>query len=471
MNILKKLYSPEHIIPEGERLGDLPSTRSAYRDVLKLAWPAIFESLMLQLCGTIDTMMVGIIGTRAISAVGTSSAIRALIVAFYSSLSVACSTVIARRIGAGNQEEANETMRQAMVYTLIISLFVCIPGYILTPRLLNLCRTPDSILSDAIAYVRTWLFGVPVWGVTIPVSAAYCASGKPHLPMISTIIANLVNIFFNYALIGGNFGFPALGVRGAAAATMSCYVVQSGIFFFFILRKKNDIRLELKKKFRFDPDIFLSLKLIFPAQLLSAFVAFAAETIQTRVINSIGNGDSFAAYQIIITLYSVFISVASGFSVASGTLIGQSLGKKRPDISLLYTRLCIVLAILFSVLFVTVFAVFDEAIIGLYISDKVAGKATFDAALVMLHLLIITTPINVLHQVYWGTLQGAGDAKFLTFQTTFSLICRTTCFYLFCLWLGFGVVGTFIAILVDDTLRVTMSHIRFKRGEWKYIRL
>lgn len=471
MNILKKLYSPEHIIPESERLGDLPSARSAYRDVFKLAWPAILEAIMLHLCGMVDTMMVGVVGTRAISAIGTSGPVRTLIIAFYSALSIATSAVIARRVGEGNRQEASETMRQSLVYSLIISLLVCIPGYVFTPQLMKLCGAPESLMSDSVAYVRIWLIGVPIWGLSIPILSALRAAGRPHLAVISTIIANLVNVFFNYLLIGGHWGFPRMGVRGAAAATMFCYIVQTGICFIITLRKDSPVILDIKSKFKFDSDIFLSLKVIFPAQLFSGFVSFAASTIQTRIINSIGSDDSFAAYQIILTLYGIFVSVAGGFAGASGTLVGQSLGRKRPDISVLYTRLCIVFAIAFSIFFVIFFSVFDEFVIGLYVPDRVAGKATFDAALTMLYMLIVSTPINVLHQVYWGTLQGAGDSKFLTFQTFFSLIMRTTLFYVFCLPLGFGVIGTLLAILVDDTFRVTMSHIRFKKGDWKGIRL
>ena len=469
MNILKKLYSPEHIVPESERLGDLPSTRSACRDVFKMAWPAILEAIMLHLCGMVDTMMVGVVGTKAISAIGTSAPVRTLIIAFYTALSIANSAVVARRVGEGNREEASETMRQSLVYSLIISFLVCVPGYIFTPDLMRLCGTPESLMSDAVAYVRIWLIGVPIWGLSVPILSALRAAGRPHLAVVSTIIANLVNVLFNYFLIGGNCGFPAMGVRGAAAATMSCYVVQTGICLVMCLRKDSAVHLNLKKKFRFDPDIFYSLKIVFPAQLLSGFVSFAASTIQTRIINSIGNDDSFAAYQIIMTLYGIFVSVAGGFAGASGTLVGQSLGRKRSDISRIYVRLCILLALFFSIFFIVFFTVFDEFVIGLYVPDRVAGASTFAAALIMLRILVISNPINVLHQVYWGTLQGAGDSKFLSFQTFFSLVCRTTLFYVFCGM--FGIVGTLLAIVTDDTLRVTMSHIRYKRGSWQYIRL
>lgn len=471
MNILKRLYHPEFIVPASERLGDLPSARSACGDVLKMAWPAIFEGVMLHLCSMVDTMMVGVVGTMAISAIGISGAPRTLIAAFFSMLTIACSAIISRRIGEGDKKAASDTLRQMVLYAIAIAAVICSLSFVFAPNLLRLCGAPDSVLPDSVAYFRIWLIGAPIWGMSTVFNAAFRAAGKPRVPMIANIIANLVNVLFNYLLIGGNCGFPALGVRGAAISTMFCYIVQLGIGFAATMRRDSILTFDFKSKLHFDRDIFSSFLVVAPAQLFSGIVSFIASTIQTRIINSIGSDDSFAAYQIIMTLYGIFVSVACGFSAASSTLVGQSIGKKRTDISILYVRLCIVLAIVFSVFFVVFFAIFDEFVIGLYVPDRVAGAATFSSALIMLRMLIASMPINVMHQVYWGSLSGAGDARFLTFQTFFSLVCRTSLFYVFCRIPALGIVGTLLAILVDDTFRVTMSHIRFRRGEWKYIRL
>lgn len=471
MNILKKLYSPHHIIPEPERLGELPPGRAACRDVFNLALPTIFECVMVTLCGMVDTMMVGVIGTAAISAIGISNAPRILMTSIFGSLSIANSSVIARRIGEGSRDRASQTMKQSILYALVLLVIVCSIGFIFTPHMLKLGGAPESLLPDALAYMRIWLFGLPIWALGTPISSSFRAAGKPKIPVFANIVANLVNVLFNHLLIEGKLGFPALGVRGAAIATLLCYAVQTTILYCAALKKDSVLHLDLKSKFKFDPEIFSSIKVVFPAQTFSGFVVFAQNTTQTYIINSIGRDDTFAAWQIFVTLYSVLISIAEGFSVASATLVGQSLGRRRPDISIVYTRLCITLSLFFSLLFGALFGVFDEFIIGLYVPDRIAGKATFDAALTMLHLLILTIPINVLLQVFWGTLQGSGDAKFITFLTFFSFTCRTCLFYLFCLKLGIGVVGTVLAVIADDSARTLMLFLRYKRGNWKYIRL
>ena len=201
MNILKRLVSPEFVVPESERLGDLPSARSACGDVLKMAWPAIFEGVMLHLCSMVDTMMVGVVGTMAISAIGISGAPRTLIAAFFSMLTIACSAIISRRIGEGNKKAASDTLRQMALYSIAISAVVCTLAFVFAPNIIQLCGSPQSILPDSVAYFRIWLIGAPIWGMSTVFNAAFRAAGKPRVPMLANIVGNLV-ILFNQTKTG-----------------------------------------------------------------------------------------------------------------------------------------------------------------------------------------------------------------------------------------------------------------------------
>ncbi len=439
--------------------------------VLKMAWPAILQGVVLHLCSMVDTMMVGVVGTAAITAVGISSVPCQLITAFYTALTVSTSVIVARRIGEGDRKGASDTLKQIAFYSLILSVLVCIAGFFFAPHLMRLCGAPQSILPDTVAYFRIWVMGVPFYGLSNIFTSAFSAAGKPQITMFASIVSNLVNVLFNFLLIGGRFGFPALGVRGAAIATFLCYIVSLSLVLCYSLRKKSVLRLELKGIIHFEPAIFRSVWMIAPPQLLSGLVWFVSSTIQTRIINSLGSDTSFAAYQIIMSLYGIFISVAGGFSTASGILVGQNIGRKRTDLSRVYIRLCVGLCCLFSLVFVIFFAFFDEFTISLYIRDPVADKATYDAALLMLRILVLSTPATVLLQVFWGALQGAGDVKFTSALMFFSFACRTVCFYFFCNIPAIGVVGTLLGILTDDLCRTLMCYLRYRTGGWMKIKL
>lgn len=471
MDIIGKLYKPSMMVKKAEQMGPMPSAREAMGLVLKMAWPAIFQGIVLHLCGMVDTMMVGEVGTEAITAVGISGVPRQLITAFYSALTVSASTIIARRIGEGKPKGANDTLKQISLYCLILSVVLCTAGFFFAPHLMLLCGSPKSILPDAVAYFRIWLMGVPLFGVSSVFTAAFSAAGKPKVTMVASITSNLVNIIFNYLLIGGRFGFPALGVQGAAVATSLCYIVSFFIALGYSMQRKSVLRPEFSNGLRFDKAIFRLVMMIAPAQLLSGLMWFVSATIQSRIINSLGSDTSFAAYQIILSLYGIFISVAGGFSTAAGILIGQSLGKRRPDISKVYIRLCVLLSCLFSLVFVVFFAFFDEFTIGLYVRDPLADADTFKAALIMLRILVLSTPATVLLQVFWGALQGAGDVKFTSAMMLFSLVCRTVCFYIFCNIPAIGVVGTLLGILTDDLCRTILCYLRYRGGRWKEIKL
>lgn len=471
MQLIQRLYTPSLMIRKDEQMGPMPSAREAVGTTLKMAWPAIFQGVVLHLCSMVDTMMVGVVGTKAITAVGISTVPCQLINAFYGALTVCTSVIVARRIGEGDRKGASNTLKQIAFYSLLLSAVVCAAGFFFAPHLMRLCSAPRSILPDAVAYFRIWVMGVPFYGISNIFTAAFSAAGRPKITMVASITSNLVNVLFNYLLIGGRLGFPALGVRGAAIATFLCYIVSLFIAVACSLRKKSVLRLEWKSGIRFDRSVFRSVGKIAPPQLLSGLVWFASSTIQSRIINSLGSDTSFAAYQIIMSLYGIFISVAGGFSTASGILVGQSIGQRRTDLSKVYIRLCVGLCCLFSLVFAIFFAFFDEFTIRLYIQDPVADAATYTAALTMLKILVLSTPATVLLQVFWGALQGAGDVKFTSALMFFSFACRTICFYLFCNIPAIGVVGTLLGILTDDLCRTVMCYLRYRGGRWKSIAL
>lgn len=471
MNFVSAFLSPEKLIPERNRLGALPSMRSACSTVFKMAWPSVIESVMLSVCSMMDTMMVGVVGTNAISAIGTSSSPRQLILSFYAALNIAVMAITARRIGEGNNDGANNTMRQSLVFSLIISVLIAIPSYIFAPFLIRMCNAPDAILGDAVAYLRIWLMGVPVWAISGVINSANRAAGRTKIVMVTNLVSNVINVIFNYLLIGGNFGFPALGVRGAAIATFICFAVQSTIAVFSVLKRGRVPYLDLKSKFTFDREIFRSVKIIAPSYFAEQLAFFLSSLFCVRIINSLGNDDAYAAYMITCTLYSLLVGVASGFSGAASALVGQNLGRKRSDVAELDIKISIGMALAFSIILILVLGVFGDSIVSLYVPDKTAGAQTFFQACIMTKILACFSFISIALVIIIGGLRGAGDVKFAMFVTVVCMsVVRPLMFYILC-HTPLGVIGSWIGVVIDESIRTVLFYIRFRRGKWKSIRL
>ena len=115
MNILKKIFAVENLIPKAYRTNPLPSSKEVYQKTLKIAWPSAMEAILISLSGAVDMMMVGGIGTNAIAAVGITTQPKFLMMSLVLALNVGTTVIISRRKGQNDQVGAQKALRYAIV--------------------------------------------------------------------------------------------------------------------------------------------------------------------------------------------------------------------------------------------------------------------------------------------------------------------------------------------------------------------
>jgi len=182
------------------------------------------------------------------------------------------------------------------------------------------------------------------------------------------VVSNLVNVLFNYLLIGGNLGFPALGIRGAAIATVIGSVFGCGMSIFSLFSKQSFVyirgiqgyiasKLDIKSLLNVGSSAFTE-QIFFRI----GFLLFAI------TVANLGN-TAYAAHQIGMNMMSLSFSFADGFSVASVALIGRSLGQKRRDLAKLYANMCQRMGLVCAFLMSLVFLFFGRGLFSLFSSD------------------------------------------------------------------------------------------------------
>ena len=210
--------NPQRIC-KGMEMGDIPSERSIVRDTIAIAWPSVLESFFVCLAGMMDTIMVGSLGSYAIAAVGLSTQPKFLGLAIFLSMNVAVSAVVARRRGEGDREGANRVVRMALLVTLLLTVVVSVAFVLLASPIVKLVGSQPDTHEYAVEYLQIIMGGTIFNTVSLVLNAAQRGAGNTRIAMTTNLVSNVVNICFNYLLIGGNFGFPALGGGGAALAT------------------------------------------------------------------------------------------------------------------------------------------------------------------------------------------------------------------------------------------------------------
>lgn len=454
--------------------GDSEKLSAMYKRVIIIAWPAALEGLLMTLMNSFDTMMVGKIGTEAIASVGLCAQPRMIILLVAQALGTGTTAVVARRKGEGNQAAALSCMKQSLVLITGIGVLMTVLGIVLAKPLLLLAGANDETLADAVTYFRviSMAFIPNCWSLCI--CAAMRGIGKTRITMIVNMVSNIVNVCLNYCLIGGHFGFPALGVKGAAVATAIGTCSASLIAIYMILRKGQYLSVRPFTRVRFDR---LTLK-----SLISVGSGTIAESVCMRIGFLINGkliaGISTAAYattQIVQQITGLTFCLGDGVSSACTALVGQSLGAGLKKKARAYVKVGQRISIFMSagIILFTYFC--RNWMPTLFTDDAVVIHA---CAVCFITILIGIYPQNQRVMIA-GCLRGAGDVRYVALVSLVSVaILRPLLTWLFCypldrlmpgLMLGF--IGTWLSFDVDALVRWLMLQVRVDKGKWVNIRL
>ena len=255
---LDAFFNMEALVPAKYRLGSLPDGRQAFRVVLNMAIPSIAEMVFMSLIGSIDTIMVGQLGANALAAVALPAQPRMIMLSVFFALNVGVTAIVARRKGEQRRDAANLTLRNAIMLVAFIALIIMALGLMLAEPRMRLAggntNTPDDaeVLKGAVTYFSIMAWSLPVSAISMCINAALRGVGNTKITMQVNMISNIVNVVFNYLLIGGKLGFPRLEIAGAAIASvigiaagalLSLWVVVQGKDTYLHISKKDSWRL------------------------------------------------------------------------------------------------------------------------------------------------------------------------------------------------------------------------------------
>ncbi len=461
-----QFVNPQRVC-KGMEIGDIPPSGRIVRDALNVAWPSVLESFFVCLAGMVDTIMVGSLGSYAIAAVGLTTQPKFLGLAIFLSLNVAVSAIVARRKGAGDRESANRVVRMALLFTVALTLVISAIFMIFASPMVRMMGSQADTHEYAVEYLRIIMSGIVFSTVSLCLNAAQRGAGNTRIAMTTNVISNTVNVIFNYLLIGGNFGFPALGVKGAAIATVIGTVCACCLSVASVLHKDGFLNLRSVKGWIADRASILSLLNVGSSAFVEQICLRVGFLLFAMTVAYLGT-TQLAAHQIGMNMMTMSFSFGDGLSVASVTLIGQSLGRKRPDMAKIYGSVCQKIGLICACFMAAVYTFFGKQIFGLFSGEQVI----LDYGAQIMRILSITLFFQIEQVTLFGALRGAGDTKFTALVSLISVTCiRPGLSWLLCYPLGIGLIGAWLGTFCDQALRFVLTFIRFHKGKWVNIRL
>ena len=465
MNILKRLFSTQYMVKPDMRKGEIPSSKEAYRNSLSIAIPAVIEMVSISLMDMIDTVMVGRVGPQAMTAVGITGQPRMLVLSIFFALNIALTAIIARKKGAGEMGEARSCLRHGLLINVILGLKLTILAVIFAHPLMRLAGAQPDTIYEATSYFRiTNLVLIPQI-MTMTICVAQRAIGNTKVALKVNATAKVVSVILNFLLIEGNFGFPRLEVDGVAYARSIAALVAFGLALASVLHKNSPLRISLKDKWNFERPMSKSIGkltangMLEQVSLRFGFFAYA------RVIASLGTYD-FSAHIIAMQLMVLSFTFADGIGAATTSLVGQNLGKERPDLSSMYGKIGMRLALIVAAVLSTLCIFFRFQFAALF-TDAVKYPDIVVTAGGLILILAYILPLQTSQLVIGGSLRGAGDNRFVALTMLIAVgFMRPFMGWLMVVPLGLGLTGAWIAMIFDQGARLIMLFTRFARGKW-----
>lgn len=456
-------------LPEGVKSKEL------YNDIIRIAWPSFVELLLTQLASMVDLMMVGSmggttnsqLGTQALAAVGLTTQPKFLLMAAFVSMNTGVTALIARYKGRGDKEKANLVVRQGLLFTFCATLILSVLGVVFArPMVIFMGSTEEIVTEMATQYLQIQMAGFLTMALTSTITAALRAVGDSKTCMIYNLIANLVNVCFNWLLIYGNLGFPEMGVAGASLATVIGQFVAFIIAACVILKGNGFLKLEMKLGFMPNKAILTDMLGIgFPA-MVEQLLMRAGIIIYAKTVASLGT-TAYATHQVCMNIQALSFMTGQAFAVSATTLMGQSLGKRRTDMAQAYTSRTRTVGFTVSMILAAVFVLFGKNIVGLYNSDpeiiRIGGHIMLIVALLQ--------PFQGSQFIIAGGLRGAGDTKTTAVITFVTVLLVRPITAMVLVNAGFGLYGAWAALAADQMLRTALVFARYESGKWKTIKL
>lgn len=435
-----------------------------YKRALAIAWPAVFESFFIALAGIIDTFMISSMGPEAIAAIGLTTQPKFLAITSFFAISSAVSALVARRQGEDNRRKANQTLVTALLISMIFVVLTSILMIRFVDPILIFAGSDDATHLMAKEYFNVIMLGLVFNSLSMIINAAHRGSGNTRIAFVTNLVSSIVNIFFNYLLIDGNLGFPTLGTKGAAIATVIGAAV-STIMCFYTLTKRNSY-LSLKEMayggIRISKTIakeISNLAVNIFIEIMSMRIGFFITALTAARLGT----DYFAVHNVGMNLLSLSFSLGDGMSVAVITLTGNNLGAGRKDEAIKYGKACQQIGLLMGIMISIIFMVFGRAIFSLFFTDS----SVIEKSDIIIRYIGFIVIFQILQVIYGGSLRSAGDVRYTLFVAIISVtIVRSVATLVMVNLLKLGLDGIWIAILTDQASRFIGLRHRFKQGKW-----
>ncbi|MGI5920677.1 MAG: MATE family efflux transporter [Syntrophomonadaceae bacterium] len=417
--------------------------------ILKTAGPAMIEMVMYMIIGMVDVAVVGRLGAAPLAAVGLGAEIFFSVVLLLEALAMGSTILVAQAKGAGRLEDASQVAGHTFLLAMLLGVLVAWFGLTYSPAILDLFSVEPDVYRQALDYLLI-VFMISPFALGLAMAhSVFRGLGRTDIPMKISLVINIINVIGDVLLVYGLWGFPRMGVAGAALATSLAHTVGFILAALFLFGGKIGLKVNLAAVFKVNLATFRGILHLGVPSLAEQSFNTMANLISMFLIVYIGT-EAFAAHELALTVESVSFMPGMGIAMATTALVGHAVGAKDATAMRKASRGSMEFALLLMSIFALIFGAFPYQVAALFTSDKsiVALSGT------LIRIAALEQAAIAIAAVIGGILKGTGDTRTpMIISTIFTWLYRLPLMYLMIRVWGLSITHVWLLFVSDWILR------------------
>lgn len=436
---------------------------------LTIAIPLALQNLVTTAVSLADNVMVGSLGDSAIASVNQANQYFFVYSLILFGICSGSSVFIAQYWGKRDYKNIRHIAGLGTLIGLAVGLLFAVAGTFMPDSIMKILSTDSSVIEEGSSYLRILAPSFPLTAVALTASFLLKSIENVKLPLFASVAAIFVNIFFNWVLIYGNLGAPALGISGAAYATFIARIVEFLIIIYGVFTSADFLRRGLWDYIRIPKEIISSFISISSPVILNESIWGLGTSLYTVIYARTGSSPeegtaALAAIHITLLAEKLASVFTFGMGYAVSIIVGKEIGSKRSRRAEFSAYQFSYLAPIVGACFATVLVAVSPFFLKLFnISYEVARTAG-----IMIIILAIVMPIKSYNLVnIVGTLRGGGDTRFACVLDIGGVWLLSIPLISLCTFvLKFPIEVLYAVSLFEELVKSILVFIRLKRRKW-----
>jgi len=446
---------------------------NGYRAVLVISLPLVVSMGSHTLMLFTDRLFLSRYSVDSIAAATPAGLLAFMFMCFFTGVVGFANTLIAQSVGAGMKEQVARSLWQAVYFALFAGIILAALSFS-GDTFFRWAGHSATVRAQENIYFSILMRGAIFALLHDALACFYSGQGLTRPIMFINLAGVLINIPLDYCLIYGVGGFPEMGIEGAAIATILGHVLMLALFILLVFSRKNNLAYGIWRGRAFNLQLFGKLvKYGVPAGI-QFFVDIFAFTYFLLIIGRIGR-DELAATNIAFAINSLAFMPMIGFSIAASSLVGQAIGRGKPEEAVTATKSSLFLTVGYMWVVAAFFVFFPDILCGIFRSspaDPAADANVQAMAAVLLRFVAFYSLVDGLNVIYSGALKGAGDTAFIGWTIlalSLGLIIVPVTLAVIVFRAGLYTAWTFASLYVCALAGAFWW--RFRQGKWKTMRV